>query len=50
MRNRHDVYPSGFYLVYYNKRCTDIDSAELLCDLDKAAEKIATNRADRTRD
>ncbi len=40
MRNRHGIYPSGFYLIYYNKRCGDFDRDELMIDLDKTVAKI----------
>ncbi|MFC1489802.1 ribonuclease P protein component [Candidatus Latescibacterota bacterium] len=44
MRSRHDVYPSGFYLVYFNRSCNELKRDFLLNDLDETVKKISSRR------
>lgn len=48
MRSRHEVYPSGFYLVYFNRKCDELDRAFLLNDLDDIIRKIPSGSMSRS--
>ena len=44
MRCNNGIYPPGFYMIYYNGKCSFFNRIKVMSDLDEIMRKISVNQ------